>query len=68
MKLLIMSPSPAFCHFVDQSQYSHQNPIIMVIINNIIVTSMTALVVRWPEFLAANPEVPGSILGAARFF
>jgi hypothetical protein len=28
---------------------------------------MTASVVEWSEFLAADPEVPGSIFGAARF-
>jgi hypothetical protein len=27
----------------------------------------TASMVWWSEFLAANPEVPGSILGATRF-
>jgi hypothetical protein len=27
----------------------------------------TASVVYWSEFLAANPEVPGSILGVTRF-
>jgi hypothetical protein len=28
---------------------------------------LTASVVYWPEFLAANTEVPGSIPGATRF-
>jgi hypothetical protein len=28
----------------------------------------TASVVWWSEFLAANPKVPGSILGASGFF
>jgi hypothetical protein len=28
---------------------------------------MTASVVQWSDFLVANPEVPGSIHGAARF-
>jgi hypothetical protein len=28
----------------------------------------TALVVEWSEFQATDPEVPGSILGAKRFF
>jgi hypothetical protein len=28
---------------------------------------LTAFVVWWSEFLAANPGVPGSILGATRF-
>jgi hypothetical protein len=27
----------------------------------------TASVVQWSDFLAADPEVPGSIRGAARF-
>jgi hypothetical protein len=29
---------------------------------------VTASVVWWSEFLAAKPEVPGSILGATRFY
>jgi hypothetical protein len=29
--------------------------------------AMTASVVKWSEFLAANPEVTGSIPGATRF-
>jgi hypothetical protein len=29
---------------------------------------MTASVVQWSEFLAADPEVPGSMPGATRFF
>jgi hypothetical protein len=29
---------------------------------------MTASVVWWSDFLAANPEVPGSIPGTTRFF
>jgi hypothetical protein len=28
---------------------------------------MTASVILWSEFLATDPEVPGSILGATRF-
>jgi hypothetical protein len=37
--------------------------------NNFFVLSIswTASVVYWSEFLAADPEVPGSIPGAARF-
>jgi hypothetical protein len=31
------------------------------------VKKRTASVVQWPELLATDPEVPGSILGAARF-
>jgi hypothetical protein len=28
---------------------------------------LTASVVKWSEFLATDPEVPGSILGPTRF-
>jgi predicted membrane-bound mannosyltransferase len=30
--------------------------------------ALTASVVYWSDFLAADPEVPGSISGAATFF
>jgi hypothetical protein len=33
-----------------------------------VILSGTTSVVWWSEFLAADPEVPGSIRGAARFF
>jgi hypothetical protein len=29
--------------------------------------TLTAAVVSWSEFLAAEPEVPGSVPGATRF-
>jgi hypothetical protein len=29
---------------------------------------MTASVVKWSEFVATDPEVPGSIPGTTRFF
>jgi hypothetical protein len=32
-----------------------------------LLSSLTASVVYWPEFMAANPEVPGSIPGTTRF-
>jgi hypothetical protein len=35
--------------------------------NSDYIASRTASVVYWLEFLAADPEVPGSILGATRF-
>jgi hypothetical protein len=36
--------------------------------NNVVfLNDMTASVVYWSEFLATDPEVPGSIPGATRF-
>jgi hypothetical protein len=36
--------------------------------NNFVCISLTVSVVSWSEFLAADTEVPGSIIGATRFY
>jgi hypothetical protein len=40
---------------------------VMAIYKETLELSMTASVVWWSEFLATDPEVPGSIPGAVRF-
>jgi hypothetical protein len=32
-----------------------------------IINVLTACMVQWSEFLATDPEIPGSITGATRF-
>jgi hypothetical protein len=42
-------------------------PRVLAITNNLYKGCSTASVVSWSEFLAIDPEVPGSIPGATRF-